>query len=112
MCHKLWTAIRRTSVDLLSGNVDVDVTFIGGVKQGVKRRRGAPGKAPAIADPFENKPFNIKRSGPHTHEVLRGSIGWPACSSAWSEPIGIGARLSLAWLRMVQRRSNVRLELP
>ncbi len=35
----------RTSVDLLRGNVEVDETFIGGVKTGGKRGRGAPGKA-------------------------------------------------------------------
>jgi hypothetical protein len=32
-------------VDLLSGDVEVDETFIGGVKTGGKRGRGAPGKA-------------------------------------------------------------------
>ena len=35
----------RTSLDLLSGDVEVDETFIGGVKTGGKRGRGAPGKA-------------------------------------------------------------------
>jgi len=45
MCHKLRTAMGRTSKDLLSGNVEVDETFIGGVKTGGKRGRGAPGKA-------------------------------------------------------------------
>lgn len=45
MCHKLRTAMGRTSTDLLSGNVEVDETFIGGVKTGGKRGRGAPGKA-------------------------------------------------------------------
>ncbi len=114
----------RTSTDLLSGDVEVDETFIGGVKTGGKRGRGAPGKAyvviavefkdkafgrcrlqvvpkidaehlgnflhrhiapgamvvsdalrsypPAIADTFGHKPFNIKRSGLHAHEVLPG----------------------------------------
>ena len=124
MCHKLRTAMGRTSKDLLSGDVEVDETFIGGVKTGGKRGRGAPGKAyvvvavestergfgrcrlqvipkidaenlgqflhrhltpgsvvisdalgsypPAIADTFGHKPFNIKRSGLHAHEVLPG----------------------------------------
>jgi len=45
MCHKLRTAMGRTSADLLSGDVEVDETFIGGVKTGGKRGRGAPGKA-------------------------------------------------------------------
>jgi ISXO2-like transposase domain/Transposase zinc-ribbon domain len=45
MCHKLRTAMGRTSTDLLSGDVEVDETFIGGVKTGGKRGRGAPGKA-------------------------------------------------------------------
>lgn len=45
MCHKLRTAMGRTSVDLLSGAVEVDETFVGGVKTGGKRGRGAPGKA-------------------------------------------------------------------
>lgn len=45
MCHKLRTAMGRTSTDLLSCNVEVDETFIGGVKTGGKRGRGAPGKA-------------------------------------------------------------------
>jgi len=124
MCHKLRTAMGRTSVDLLSGDVEVDETFIGGVKTGGKRGRGAPGKAyvviavkskdkafgrcrlqvvpkidaknlgqflhrhitpgsvvisdalrsypPAIADTYGHKPFNIKRSGLHAHEVLPG----------------------------------------
>ena len=45
MCHKLRTAMGRTSTDLLSGNVEVDETFIGGVKTSGKRGRGAPGKA-------------------------------------------------------------------
>ena len=45
MCHKLRTAMGRTSKDLLSGDVEVDETFIGGVKTGGKRGRGAPGKA-------------------------------------------------------------------
>ncbi|MCP9772441.1 IS1595 family transposase [Synechococcus sp. Tobar12-5m-g] len=35
----------RTSTDLLSDNVEVDETFIGGVKTGGKRGSGAPGKA-------------------------------------------------------------------
>lgn len=35
----------RTSTDLLSGDVEVDETFLGGVKAGGKRGRGAPGKA-------------------------------------------------------------------
>jgi len=45
MCHKLRTAMGRTSLDLLSGDVEVHETFIGGVKTGGKRGRGAPGKA-------------------------------------------------------------------
>ena len=45
MCHKLRTAMGRTSQDLLSGDVEVDETFIGGVKTGGKRGRGAAGKA-------------------------------------------------------------------
>lgn len=45
MCHKLRTEMGRTSADLLSGDVEVDETFIGGVKTGGKRGRGAPGKA-------------------------------------------------------------------
>jgi len=44
MCHKLRTAMGRTSTDLLSDNVEVDETFIGGVKTGGKRGCGAPGK--------------------------------------------------------------------
>ena len=108
----------------LSGDVEVDETFIGGVKTGGKQGRGAPGKAyvviaveskdkafgrcrlqvvpkidaenlgqflhrhitpgsvvisdvlrsypPAIADTYGHKPFNIKRSGLHAHEVLPG----------------------------------------
>jgi len=43
MCDKLRTAMGRTSIDLLSGDVEVDETFIGGVKTGGKRGRGAPG---------------------------------------------------------------------
>ncbi len=34
-----------TSVNLLSGDAEVDETFIGGVKNGGKRGRGAPGRA-------------------------------------------------------------------
>lgn len=50
MCHKLRTAMGRTSTDLLSGDVEVDETFIGGVKAGGKRGRGAAGKtAVAVA---------------------------------------------------------------
>lgn len=45
MCHKLRTAMGRTSLDLLSGDVEVDETFIGGVKTGGKRGRGTSGKA-------------------------------------------------------------------
>ena len=90
--HKLRTGMGRTSADLLSGDVEVDETFIGGVKAGGKRGRGAPGKAyvvigveskdkafgragsypPAIADAYGHKPFNIKRSGLHAHEVMPG----------------------------------------
>lgn len=44
MCHKLRTAMSRTSTDLLRGDVEVDETFIGGVKTGGKRGCGAPGK--------------------------------------------------------------------
>jgi transposase-like protein len=124
MCHKLRTGMGRTSADLLSGDVEVDETFIGGVKAGGKRGRGAPGKAyvvigveskdkafgrarlevvpkidaahlgqflhrhiapgsvivsdalgsypPAIADAYGHKPFKIKRSGLHAHEVMPG----------------------------------------
>ncbi len=49
MCHKLRTAMGRPSVDLLSGNVEVDETFIGGVKTGGKRGRSAPGKACVVS---------------------------------------------------------------
>lgn len=45
MSHKLRTAMGRTSVDLLSGDVEVDETFVGGVRSGGKRGRGAAGKA-------------------------------------------------------------------
>ena len=45
MCLKLRTAMGRTSADLLSGDVEADETFVGGVKAGGKRGRGAPGKA-------------------------------------------------------------------
>ncbi len=45
MCHKLRTAMGRTSTDLLGGDVRVDETFLGGVRTGGKRGRGAPGKA-------------------------------------------------------------------
>ena len=124
MCHKLRTAMGRTSVDLLSGDVEVDETFIGGVNVGGKRGRGAAGKAYvliaieakekgfgrcrlqvvekinaahlreflhtniapgsvvisdalrsyplAIANTYRHKPFNITRSGVHSHEVLPG----------------------------------------
>lgn len=48
MCHKLRTAMGRTSVDLLNGDVEVDETFIGGIKAGGKRGRGAPGKSPVL----------------------------------------------------------------
>jgi hypothetical protein len=34
MRHKLRTAMGRTSADLLSGNVEVNETFIGSVKTG------------------------------------------------------------------------------
>ncbi|MHB8324663.1 MAG: IS1595 family transposase [Candidatus Dormibacteria bacterium] len=37
MCHKLRTAMGRTSANLLSGNVEVAETFVGGVKTGGKR---------------------------------------------------------------------------
>jgi len=47
MCHKLRTAMGRTSADLLSGDVEVDETFIGGVKTG-KRGRGAAGKSAVV----------------------------------------------------------------
>ena len=62
MCHKLRTAMGRTSTDLLSGNDEVDETFIGGVKTGGKRGRGAPGKAyVAIAVEAKAKGFGICR---------------------------------------------------
>jgi transposase-like protein len=60
MCHKLRTAMGRTSTDLLSGDVEVDETFIGGVKTGGKRGRGSPGKT-AVVIAVEVKPRGFGR---------------------------------------------------
>jgi transposase-like protein len=60
MCHKLRTAMGRTSTDLLSGDVEVDEMFIGGVKTGGKRGRGSPGKT-GVAVAVEVKPRGFGR---------------------------------------------------
>jgi transposase-like protein len=43
--HKLRRAMVRQGRDRLSGNIEVDETFVGGVKHGGKRGRGASSKA-------------------------------------------------------------------
>ena len=60
MCHKLRTAMGRTSTDLLGGDVRVDETFLGGVKTGGKRGRGAPGKAYVVIA-VESKEKSFRR---------------------------------------------------
>ena len=45
MCTKLRNAMGRTSTDLRSGEVEVDETYVGGVKSGESCDRGAPGRA-------------------------------------------------------------------
>lgn len=45
MLHRLRSAMVRPGRDRLSGTVEVDETFVGGIKSGGKRGRGAPGKA-------------------------------------------------------------------
>ena len=160
MCHKLRTAMGRTSVDLLSGDVEVDETFTGGVKTGGKQGRGAPGKAyvviaeeqglgrcrlqvipkidaenlgqflhrhitpgsvvisdalnsypPAIADAYGHKPFNIKRSGLHAHEVLPGVHRVASLLKRWlagTHQSGVSAEPLQAYLDEFTFRCNRR----
>jgi transposase-like protein len=163
MCHKLRTAMGRTSVDLLSGDIEVDETYIGGFKTGGKRGRGAPGKvyvviavesedkafgrcrlqvvdkidavhlgeflhrhiAPgsvvisdalrsyplAIADTYGHKPFNIKRSGLHAHEVLPGVHRVASLLKRWlagTHQSGVSAEHMQAYLDEFTFRFNRR----
>jgi transposase-like protein len=78
MLHRFRTAMVRPGRELLSGNVEVDEVFIGGVKPG-KRGRGAAGKAlVAIAvEQRSPKGFGRARIGvipDATGPILRGFL--------------------------------------
>lgn len=78
MCHKLRTAMGRTSVDLLSGDIEVNETFIGGVKTGGKRGRGAPGNV------FGPDPHPV-RTPPLTQPVWPESLAGEPLDRPWRD---------------------------
>lgn len=61
MLHRFRTAMVRPGRDRLAGTVEVDETFVGGVKPGGKRGRGAPGKAMVVVAVEQRPPMGFGR---------------------------------------------------
>ncbi len=103
MLHRFRTAMVRPGRELLSGDVEVDETFFGGVKPG-KRGRGAAGKVlvaigvergsvvvtdglesypSAVGPDYSHRPFNVAGSGQPAHVPLPGVHRVASLAKRW-----------------------------
>ena len=75
MAHRFRTAMVRPGRELLSGNVEVDETCIGGEKQ-AKRGRGAAGKALVViaVEQLAPKGFGRARMAVRVHVTITRAI--------------------------------------
>jgi transposase-like protein len=60
--HKLRRAMVRTSIDRLSGNVEIDETYVGGTEEGGKRGRGTENKDIVVIAVETNAPKGLGRT--------------------------------------------------
>ena len=82
--HKIMAVMAARGGDPLSGRVEMDDAYLGGVRSGGKRGRGAAGKTPfvaAVSTSPEGRPRKLKLvpvKGFRKREIARGaSTGWP-----------------------------------
>ena len=84
--HKIMAVMaRREGETALTGRVEMDDAYLGGVRSGGKRGRGAAGKTPfvaAVSTSPEGRPRKLKLApvkGFRKREIARGakSTGWP-----------------------------------
>ena len=87
--HKIMAVMaRREEETPLSGRVEMDDAYLGGVRSGGKRGRGAAGKTPfvaAVSTSPEGRPCKAKLApvrGFHKREIARGAARWLAPGSA------------------------------
>ena len=80
MKHKIMAVMARREADTpLSGRVEMDDAYLGGVRAGGKRGRGAPGKTPfvaAVSTSPEGRPRKVKLvpvKGFRKREIARGA---------------------------------------
>ena len=87
--HKIMAVMaRREEETALSGRVEMDDAYLGGVRSGGKRGRGAAGKTPfvaAISTNPEGRPRKLKLvpvKGFRKREIARGAKHWLAAGAA------------------------------
>ena len=87
--HKIMAVMaRREGETALSGRVEMDDAYLGGVRSGGKRGRGAAGKTPfvaAISTSPEGRPRKLKLApvkGFRKREIARGAKHWLAPGAA------------------------------
>ena len=100
--HKIMAVMaRREGETRLTGRVEMDDAYLGGVRSGGKRGRGAAGKTPfvaAVSTSPEGRPRKLKLApvkGFRKREIARGAKHWLAPGAAvvtdglgcWSAPI-------------------------
>ena len=87
--HKIMAVMaRREGETALSGRVEMDDAYLGGVRSGGKRGRGAAGKTPfvaAVSTSLEGRPRKLKLApvkGFRKREIARGAKHWLAPGAA------------------------------
>ena len=87
--HKIMAVMaRREGETALSGRVEMDDAYLGGVRSDGKRGRGAAGKTPfvaAVSTGFEGRPRKLKLApvkGFRKREIARGAKHWLAPGAA------------------------------
>ena len=106
MKQKIMAVMARREADTrLDGRVEMDDAYLGGVRSGGKRGRGAPGKTPfvaAVSTGSKGRPRKVKLvpvKGFRKREIARGARGWLAPGTevvtdalgCWSALDGIAA---------------------
>ena len=76
---------RREGETALTGRVEMDDAYLGGVRSGGKRGRGAAGKTPfvaAVSTSPEGRPRKLKLAPVKGFEIARGAKHWLAPGAA------------------------------
>ena len=123
--HKIMAVMaRREGETRLTGRVEMDDAYLGGVRSGGKRGRGAAGKTPfvaAVSTSPEGRPSKLKLApvkGFRKREIARGAKHWLAPGAAVVTDTGLLERTRRSRLRsapghgIVQHRKMIKAQSP